>query len=42
MITIIVVSATIVACVTGIGFAILTIIDTRRRRRHGAAGKRSH
>ncbi|GEM_PF-3667799 len=42
MITIIVVAATIFACVVGLSVAIWTIIDTRRRRHHIAAGKRSH
>lgn len=41
MITIIVVATTIFACVVGLSVAIWTIIDTRRRRRHVAAGKHS-
>jgi len=39
MITIVVVATTIVACVVGLSVAIWTIIETRRRRRHVAAGK---
>lgn len=41
MITIIVVATTVVACVVGLSVAIWTILDTRRRRRHVAAGKHS-
>mgnify|MGYP003583212774 FL=1 len=42
MISIIVVATTIIVCTVGISVAIWTIIDTRRRRHHIAAGKRSH
>lgn len=41
MMTIIVVATTIFACVAGLSVAIWTIIDSRRRRHHIAAGKHS-